>query len=161
MPTTPSVATIGNLIFPCLKPNTPSTSTPISIVLAWVDPSEIAISEIQRHFVWHLTPVRDWMDSLLKAFPVGSPIAWKSLIVKLKDSFTSEGKHIHTHGMGFFAESIKVSLALLIRSSQADWAFEIFGVDRLSALSNLQCSLIGHVPGDLVDDRHLFAPVVL
>ena len=74
---------------------------PISIVLAWIDPSEIAIPEIQRPFVWHLTPIRDWIGSLLKAFPVGSPVAWKNLIIKLKDGFISEGKRIHTYGFVF------------------------------------------------------------
>jgi uncharacterized protein with ParB-like and HNH nuclease domain len=53
---------------------------------------EIAISEIQRPFVWDSSKVRDLMDSLYKGFPVGYVIAWRNPNVRLKDGSPQGGK---------------------------------------------------------------------
>ena len=43
--------------FPCPQAKYSVNQHPISIVLAWIDPGEIAIPEIQRPFVRHQTQV--------------------------------------------------------------------------------------------------------
>lgn len=74
------------------------TQNPISTLLTWVNSGEIAIPEIQRPFVWDATKVRDFLDSLLRGFPVGYLIAWRNPSVKLKDGSTSAGKRILIDG---------------------------------------------------------------
>ncbi len=64
----------------------------IQILLSWVRSGEIAISEIQRPFVWDSSKVRDLMDSLYKGFPVGYVIAWRNPNVRLKDGSPQRGK---------------------------------------------------------------------
>ncbi len=64
----------------------------IQILLSWVRSGEIAISEIQRPFVWDSSKVRDLMDSLYKGFPVGYVIAWRNPNVRLKDGSPQGGK---------------------------------------------------------------------
>jgi len=70
----------------------------IETILAWVNSGEIAISEIQRPFVWDATKVRDLMDSLYQGYPIGYLIAWRNPNVKLKDGSTSEGKKVLIDG---------------------------------------------------------------
>lgn len=70
----------------------------IDTILAWVNSGEIAISEIQRPFVWDATKVRDLMDSLYQGYPIGYLIAWRNPNVKLKDGSTSEGKKVLIDG---------------------------------------------------------------
>jgi uncharacterized protein with ParB-like and HNH nuclease domain len=51
---------------------------PIQALLIWITEKEIAKPEIQRPFVWDVTRVRDWMDSLLNGFALGNLIAWRA-----------------------------------------------------------------------------------
>ena len=75
----------------------PRTLT-IDSLLSWVKSGEMAIPEIQRPFVWDTTQVRDLLDSLLRDYPVGYLIVWKSADVNLKDGSRSEGKKILIDG---------------------------------------------------------------
>lgn len=58
--------------------------TAVSQVLADVRSDKIAISELQRPFVWKTSQVRDLMDSLYNGYPVGYLITWLSVGAKLK-----------------------------------------------------------------------------
>ena len=70
----------------------------INIILSWILEKEIAIPEIQRPFVWDPTKVRDLMDSLYQAYPIGYLITWKNPDVRLKDGKISSGKKILIDG---------------------------------------------------------------
>ena len=67
------------------------TPHPIETILTWVKSVEIAISEIQRPFVWEATKVRNLRDSLYEGYPVGYLIAWRNHSVKLKDGTNLAG----------------------------------------------------------------------
>lgn len=67
-------------------------------IISWISSGEIAISEMQRPFVWETSKVRDLMDSLYKGYPVGYLIIWKNPDVKLKDGTLSSGKKIVIDG---------------------------------------------------------------
>jgi hypothetical protein len=73
-------------------------SLTIESLLSWIKSGEIAIPEIQRPFVWEPRQVIDLLDSLLKGYPVGYLITWKSPDVNLKDGSRSEGKKILIDG---------------------------------------------------------------
>jgi len=73
-------------------------SLTIESLLSWIKSGEIAIPEIQRPFVWDTTQVRNLLDSLLKGYPIGYLITWKSPDVNLKDGSRSEGKKILIDG---------------------------------------------------------------
>ena len=62
----------------------------IETILTWVKSGEIAITEIQRPFVWEATKVRNLLDSLYQGYPVGYLIAWRNPTVK-KDRTPSAG----------------------------------------------------------------------
>ena len=70
----------------------------IGTLLGYINGGIIAIPEIQRPFVWDSTKVRDLIDSLYKAYPIGYIITWKNPNVKLKDGTSSEGKQILIDG---------------------------------------------------------------
>ncbi len=70
----------------------------INTILTWIKTKEMAVPEIQRPFVWTKKQVRDLMDSLYHAYPIGYLIAWKNPAIKLKDGTTSEGKKILIDG---------------------------------------------------------------
>ncbi|MBI4918060.1 MAG: DUF262 domain-containing protein, partial [Acidobacteria bacterium] len=74
------------------------TQPHIETLLAWINSGEIAVPEIQRPFVWQATDVRDFLDSLLRGFPVGYLISWRNPDVKLKDGSRSFGKRILIDG---------------------------------------------------------------
>jgi hypothetical protein len=74
------------------------TPHPIETILTWIKSGEIAIPEIQRHFVWGATKVRNLFDSLYQGYPVGYLIAWRNPTVKLKDGTHSAGKRILIDG---------------------------------------------------------------
>ena len=73
-------------------------SLTIESLLSWIKSGEIAIPEIQRPFVWEPRQVTDLLDSLLKGYPIGYLITWKSPDVNLKDGSRSEGKKILIDG---------------------------------------------------------------
>jgi hypothetical protein len=70
----------------------------VGSLLAFVESGDIAIPEIQRPFVWQPTDVRDFLDSLLKGYPVGYLIAWHNHDVRLKNGRASAGKRILIDG---------------------------------------------------------------
>src|SRR5438552_10518338 len=74
------------------------TPHPIETLLTWVKYGEIAIPEIQRHFVWDATKVRNLLDSLYRGYPVGYLIAWRNPTIRLKDGTSSAGKRILIDG---------------------------------------------------------------
>jgi hypothetical protein len=74
------------------------TPHPIETLLTWVKSGEIAIPEIQRPFVWDATKVRNLLDSLYRAYPVGYLIARRNPTVRLKDGTSSAGKRIPIDG---------------------------------------------------------------
>ncbi len=49
----------------------------VSALLNYVDNKEIAISEIQRPFVWDGAKVRDLIDSLYQGYPIGY-VTWQN-----------------------------------------------------------------------------------
>lgn len=67
-------------------------------LLSSIKSKEIAISEMQRPFVWDATKVRDLMDSLYQGFPVGYLIVWQNPRVKLKDGTSAIGKKVLIDG---------------------------------------------------------------
>jgi len=70
----------------------------IENIVNWVKSGEIAISEIQRPFVWDSTKVRDLIDSLYQGYPVGHIISWRNPNVRLKDGTLSMGKNVLIDG---------------------------------------------------------------
>lgn len=70
----------------------------VEALLASIKSKEIAIPEMQRHFVWDASKVRDLLDSLYKGFPVGYIIVWQNPKVKLKDGTTAAGKKVLIDG---------------------------------------------------------------
>lgn len=73
-------------------------NTSVEALIAYIKDGQIAIPEIQRHFVWDATKVRDLIDSLYAGFPVGYIIVWKNPDVRLKDGTISSGKKIRVDG---------------------------------------------------------------
>lgn len=74
------------------------TPHPIETLLTWVKLGEIAIPESRRPFVWEATKVRNLLDSLYQAYPVGYLTAWRNPTVKLKNGTPSAGKRILIDG---------------------------------------------------------------
>jgi hypothetical protein len=66
--------------------------------LAFFRDRQIAITEVQRPFVWDSSKVRDLLDSLYKGYPIGYVITWQNPNVRLKDGKLSEGKKILIDG---------------------------------------------------------------
>lgn len=85
-------------------------SRPVSLTssgLTFIKDGQIAISEIQRPFVWDSTKVRDLIDSLYAGFPVGYIIVWKNPDVRLKDGTVSFGKKILIGCGNFYPNQIQ------------------------------------------------------
>ena len=70
----------------------------VETLLSNIKSGSIAISEMQRPFVWDSSKVRDLVDSLYKGFPVGYIIVWQNPDVKLKDGTKSSGKKVLIDG---------------------------------------------------------------
>lgn len=51
---------------------------PISTLVDMYKRSELQLPEIQRHYVWKATRVRDLMDSLYRGYPSGSILMWET-----------------------------------------------------------------------------------
>lgn len=51
---------------------------PISTLVDMYKRGELRLPEIQRHFVWQGTRVRDLMDSLYRGYPSGSILMWET-----------------------------------------------------------------------------------
>jgi hypothetical protein len=51
---------------------------PISTLVDMYKRSELRLPEIQRHYVWRATRVRDLMDSLYRGYPSGSILMWET-----------------------------------------------------------------------------------
>lgn len=51
---------------------------PISTLVDMYKRSELRLPEIQRHYVWKATRVRDLMDSLYRGYPSGSILMWET-----------------------------------------------------------------------------------
>ena len=71
---------------------------PIGTLVDMYKRGELRLPEIQRHYVWRATRVRDLLDSLYQGYPVGYLIAWRNPTIKLKDGSTSAGKRILIDG---------------------------------------------------------------
>ena len=70
----------------------------VGAIINWVGSGEIAIPEIQRPFVWKVSKVRDFIDSLYQGYPVGYIISWRNPDIKLKDGSLSRGKKVLIDG---------------------------------------------------------------
>lgn len=70
------------------------TQPPMETLFTWIKSGEVAIPEIQRPFVWDVTTVRSFLNSLIQSFRFGFLIAWKNPNVKLKDGTSSSAKLI-------------------------------------------------------------------
>lgn len=73
-------------------------NTSVQTLLSWIRIGEVAIPEIQRHFVWKASKVRDLIDSLYSGYPVGYIIIWKNPDIHLKDGSISFGNKILIDG---------------------------------------------------------------
>lgn len=51
---------------------------PISSLVDKYESGELRLPEIQRHYVWRATRVRDLMDSLYRGYPSGSILMWET-----------------------------------------------------------------------------------
>lgn len=51
---------------------------PISTLVDMYKRSELQLPEIQRHYVWRATRVRDLLDSLYRGYPSGSILMWET-----------------------------------------------------------------------------------
>lgn len=51
---------------------------PISTLVDMYKRGELRLPEIQRHYVWRATRVRDLLDSLYRAYPSGSILMWET-----------------------------------------------------------------------------------
>ncbi len=89
---------------------------PVQTLLTWIESDEIAISEIQRPFVWNAAKVRDFIDSLYFGYPVGYLIAWRNPSVRLKDGTESKGKRILIDGQ----QRVTALLAAMLGRSIVD-----------------------------------------
>ncbi len=55
-----------------------TTSISIGTLAERVRNGELALPEIQRSYVWNRPQVRDFLDSLYRAFPVGTLLLWRT-----------------------------------------------------------------------------------
>lgn len=55
-----------------------TTSVSIGALAERVRNGELALPEIQRSYVWNRPQVRDFLDSLYRAFPVGTLLFWRA-----------------------------------------------------------------------------------
>ena len=55
-----------------------TTSVSIGALAERVRNGELALPEIQRSYVWNRPQVRDFLDSLYRAFPVGTLLLWRT-----------------------------------------------------------------------------------
>ena len=53
-------------------------NTPISTLIDMYKRGELRLPEIQRHYVWRATRVRDLLDSLYRGYPSGSILMWET-----------------------------------------------------------------------------------
>lgn len=53
-------------------------NTPISTLVDMYKRGELRLPEIQRHYVWRATRVRDLLDSLYRGYPSGSILMWET-----------------------------------------------------------------------------------
>src|SRR6267142_1494698 len=51
---------------------------PIGTLVDMYKRGEMRLPEIQRHYVWRATRVRDLMDSLYRGYPSGSILMWET-----------------------------------------------------------------------------------
>ena len=51
---------------------------PVRSLLAKIENKEIVLPEFQREFTWKRGQSRDLIDSLLKGYPIGSLLLWKT-----------------------------------------------------------------------------------
>ncbi len=51
---------------------------PVRSLLAKIENKEIVLPEFQREFTWKRSQSRDLVDSLLKGYPIGSLLLWKT-----------------------------------------------------------------------------------
>ena len=51
---------------------------PISTLVDMYKRGELRLPEIQRHYVWQATRVRDLLDSLYRGYPSGSILMWET-----------------------------------------------------------------------------------
>ena len=64
------------------------TQYTVNSVLSFIDSGDIAIPEIQRHFVWKGRQVRDLIDSLYNGYPTGYLIIWQNPDVAFQQIFS-------------------------------------------------------------------------
>ncbi len=77
---------------------------------------ELALPEIQRSYVWNRPQVRDFLDSLYRAFPVGTLLLWRAEEIG-------------------FSRSIESAVAEGSQARQSDFVLD--GQQRLTALSRV------------------------
>ena len=53
-------------------------SSPVSTLISDIEKGMIKIPQFQRDFVWDLTKSADLMDSIVKGYPIGTFIFWKT-----------------------------------------------------------------------------------
>lgn len=53
-------------------------NTSIATLVDWYKRGELRLPEIQRHYVWQATRVRDLLDSLYRGYPSGSILMWET-----------------------------------------------------------------------------------
>lgn len=71
------------------------TTLKISQLVTKIETGDIALPELQRHFVWENKKVRDLIDSLYKGLPTGLLILWDVGIVE--DNFKQIGSNKPSH----------------------------------------------------------------
>ena len=74
------------------------TQYSVNSILTFIEDGEIAISEIQRPFVWKSSQVRDFIDSLYSGYPTGYLIIWQNPDVRLKNGASAVGKKVLNDG---------------------------------------------------------------
>ena len=52
-------------------------SLSVGAILGLIASGDIAISEIQRPFVWKDTKVRDRLASMMRGYPIGNHVLWE------------------------------------------------------------------------------------
>src|ERR1043165_4365622 len=51
---------------------------PVSTLVDMYKRSELRLPEIQRHYVWKATRIRDLLDSLYRGYPSGNILVWET-----------------------------------------------------------------------------------
>ena len=105
-----------------------TTSISIGALAERVRNGELTLPEIQRSYVWNRPQVRDFLDSLYRAFPVGTLLFWRAGQVEFSkniESASTEGPQAREPDFVLDGQQRLTALARIIYDGDPDIRFNI------------------------------------